>query len=1296
MKKMLVVDNTEMNKSILHEIFYSLYELIETDSSETALKLIKQYKNDISIILINEKIAHDFSSETIKRLTDEKIFENIPVILILNNDYFKIRNSFDNLYFSDVIASPVNPYIIKKRVENLVELFSHKNKLEKIVDEQTEKIIAQNKALKIQQKKMKSLNNDMIDILSTVIEYRDVESGKHIHRIRKFTEVLLRAIAEKYPKYNLTEEKINLITSASAIHDIGKIAIPDSILLCPRRLTVDEFRIIKQHTTKGCEILEQIDSIEHNEYFKYCYQICRYHHEKWDGLGYPDGLSGNDIPICAQVVSVADCYDALTSERSYKSAFTHEQAVEMIRAGACGAFSDEMMDCFSSVLPKFKKLTQEYADPNHIYNSISEEDKNCIKYDDTDHSKDIYMKMDRNDLIDAIERQKKIMLEIHKRDCKIIYKISDAVFECNIKQNAFYERKGNINKFFGHTPKNYEDLIMLLSEKCSSEYKSKFIGTFRIENVIKEALSGKEKISLECPIKTGKKTYSNVHCSVVPIMKDKELIKIYCVAIILKKNADNKDVLKIIRNYDSVTELLNYSGVCREIEDYLIHTGKSGKHLLLNISIDDFKDIENYQTEYNTKDKILYEIAKTLKNKLPNDSIIGHTSVDSFSVFIKDCPADGENAKTVENIFRELHKDYLPDKKNVRKLSFSIGVAKYPDDGESFNELFKNASRASNIAQINGKDMYLFYNSKMKENWEIKKYAAIVSENEKINLMDFEKCIIPVADSNTGKIISYDFIEVLKGSISSTSFDEIYDSVYYTTNVTALSLNSMKRIISAVYSMEQENIHIPPISIMTMFNGFDSENVINAIGEILAEFPINCRNICINITQDMFKTLNLKGLVGFIESLRNYGFKTGVYNVGMNSINMKCFTQKLFDRVTLANSFLNNIKDGIYPVELVTYLIDYFSHFGTEVYMPAEVDRETVEILTEKSSVSFGIHQNRLIKFNDFKESMQFASMMPEYPILSHETSHLVLNEKMYDDILEHTKIFIFEWIPRLDTVKFSGSFEKIYGYIPVQNDFIKNIKKSTFIHSDDIKKFLEKISLSRSEDSNEDCLIRVFNKKIQGYVWNRISFMTIKNELSVPIKIIAVCTDVSKEQDNIDVDTDIFRSVRTDYITNLYNKHAVENKIKNYIFDGGISGHHALMLVEICNFEILEQNLGSVFANAVLKETAGNIHELFRDSDIIGRGSGNRFIIFVKNINDAEKLKERAEQICSTVSNKYQSDTDDIFIVGKVGISMFPKNGGSYDELYAQALKALYYAKKSTDQNIVFANDINIELLHE
>lgn len=206
------------------------------------------------------------------------------------------------------------------------------------------------------QKEIRQVNNQVIDVLSSLVESRDLESGNHIHRIKKVTEILLKEVQRSYPEYGLDEEQIEIIVSASSMHDIGKIAIPDMILLKPGKLTEDEFELMKTHTTRGAEIINSASMIQDKRYYQCCYDICLHHHERFDGRGYPEHLSGDDISIAAQVVSVADVYDALVSKRCYKDAYSEDETVRMILNGECGCFNPKLLNCLQKSREKLKAL----------------------------------------------------------------------------------------------------------------------------------------------------------------------------------------------------------------------------------------------------------------------------------------------------------------------------------------------------------------------------------------------------------------------------------------------------------------------------------------------------------------------------------------------------------------------------------------------------------------------------------------------------------------------------------------------------------------------------------------------------------------------------------------------------------------------------------------------------------------------------------------------------------------------------------------------------------------------------
>ena len=344
----LIVDDVEMNRVILQSLFAEEYNLLEAENGAQAMMLLRQYSGQIATVLLDLIMPEKDGYQVLEEMGKDEALSRIPVIVITSDDTRDSKVRVFQMGASDIITKPFEPDVVKSRVKNIVELNRHRRHLEELVEEQSASL--------------RESNSIIIDMLSSVIEYRSLESGQHIQRIRYFTQILLEDVAKSYQEYDLDPHKIQIITDASSMHDIGKIAIPDSILNKPGRLTPQEFEVMKTHTTKGCEILSGLERLQDQEYVRYAYNICRYHHERWDGAGYPDGLRGDSIPICAQVVAVADCYDALTTDRVYKKAIPPQEAFNMILNGECGVFSPKLLECFKNVKEQFAALSRQYGD----------------------------------------------------------------------------------------------------------------------------------------------------------------------------------------------------------------------------------------------------------------------------------------------------------------------------------------------------------------------------------------------------------------------------------------------------------------------------------------------------------------------------------------------------------------------------------------------------------------------------------------------------------------------------------------------------------------------------------------------------------------------------------------------------------------------------------------------------------------------------------------------------------------------------------------------------------------------
>lgn len=337
-QQILIVDDEEINRMILDGMFSESYDTIQAFDGQDAISKLKQNPNIVLILLdIIMPVMDGF--KVLEYMKEQELLETIPVILITSET---IGDSEDKAYsygVADVIHKPFYPHIVKKRSKNIIELYQNKKNMEIRLKEQEEAILAQ-------QKEINENNEFMIDALSSVVESRSAETGEHTRRIKYYTRLLMKYVAKYFPKYGLTPSQMDLIARASVLHDIGKIGIPDAILLKPGALTDEEFELMKSHTVIGCDILKKFYRDKDSEFGRYCYEICRHHHERWDGRGYPDHLAGDEIPLSAQIVSIADVYDALISPRVYKSSYAHEVAFEMIVNGECGQFPPDILECF--------------------------------------------------------------------------------------------------------------------------------------------------------------------------------------------------------------------------------------------------------------------------------------------------------------------------------------------------------------------------------------------------------------------------------------------------------------------------------------------------------------------------------------------------------------------------------------------------------------------------------------------------------------------------------------------------------------------------------------------------------------------------------------------------------------------------------------------------------------------------------------------------------------------------------------------------------------------------------------
>ena len=344
--QILLVDDSKMNRMLLREILGDGYHILEAENGQECLETLQAEAGNIALVLLDINMPGMDGFEVLKAMNANHTIEDIPVIMISSEDSdAAIRRSYE-LGASDYVNRPFDARIVYRRVSNTIKLYAKQRRLVQMVSDQI---------------RARENNTDMlVGVLSHIVEFRNGESGAHVRHIRIITELLLHRLLEISSRYSITAEQQDMIQLASALHDIGKIGIDEKILNKPGKLTPEEFKVIQTHSMLGAKMLHDLDGFAEQPLLQTAYEIARWHHERWDGRGYPDGLKGDEIPISAQLVALADVYDALTSERCYKKAFSHEKAVQMILNGECGAFNPLLLQCLTDIQADLKEELQQH------------------------------------------------------------------------------------------------------------------------------------------------------------------------------------------------------------------------------------------------------------------------------------------------------------------------------------------------------------------------------------------------------------------------------------------------------------------------------------------------------------------------------------------------------------------------------------------------------------------------------------------------------------------------------------------------------------------------------------------------------------------------------------------------------------------------------------------------------------------------------------------------------------------------------------------------------------------------
>lgn len=672
-QKILVVDDSEMNRSILADILGEEFEVLEACDGFEAINSMRSYGVELALVLLDVVMPRMDGFEVLAMMNNYKWIQDIPVIMISAENSSSYMERAYELGATDYIQRPFDAFVVRRRAINTIMLYSKQKRLIGLVEEEI-----------YEKEKEQSL---MINILSHIVEFRNGESGLHVLHIHTMTEIILQNLLKLTDKYKLSSQEINLIATASALHDIGKIGIDDKILNKPGRFTPEEFEQMKHHSAYGAEMLDKIPFYKNEPLVRIAREICRWHHERWDGRGYPDGLKGDEIPISAQVVALADVYDALTSERVYKKAIPHETAIEMILNGECGAFNPILLDVLKWVADKIRVELRVGSVGGNSKQDIMRITREVLSHKELSVSKRT---------INLLEREREKYRFIAAMSKEIMFELyADPVTVSFFDESA--HRLGV--DMIVPNPLDDEKLINCVGKDAMIEFGE----------LIKHATHDDPIITYECEVKLDGEPR---HCRILAMTQynfneDTEAYEYVGTTGKIEDITEDYSRMKALEQaatHDSLTGLMNHAHARELISEELAQNPEK-KYILAVMDMDNFKGI-NDTYGHSAGDEALKAVSSRIQKVLPVDGVAARIGGDEFMIFWE-CGEDAE--ASAKKIFRMFN---VKLKESEAPLSMGISTT---DSSREYEELFRLADVALYEAKFTGKKRCLFYDKEMKD-----------------------------------------------------------------------------------------------------------------------------------------------------------------------------------------------------------------------------------------------------------------------------------------------------------------------------------------------------------------------------------------------------------------------------------------------------------------------------------------------------------------------------------------------------------------------------------------------------
>lgn len=667
-QKILIADDSEKNRAALAEILGEQYIVIEVGSGAETIAILQETP-DIDLLLLDTVMPEMDGLEVLAVMNRYRWIEELPVIVISAESSSAFLERAYELGAADCIHFPFEAAVIRRRVVNTLMLYAKQQQWSRLLDDQI--------------RKREKSNNLMVNILGHIVEFRNGESGLHVLHIHTVTEMLLKRLVQKTDRYPLSQTDISLISTASALHDIGKISIPDRILNKPGKLTPDEFEQIKTHAAVGENMLRELPLCQDEPLVKAAREICRWHHERYDGSGYPDGLVGDQIPISAQIVALADVYDALISQRVYKQALPHETALAMIQKGECGAFPPLLLECLEDISEDLQRELQ----------------ANTLCQNRERSSENVSVGLLCPNELPSPGRALRLLEQERAKHQFFDSLTQEVQFE--------YTATPPVVSFsdWGAAHLGVDKVVM---NPMENQRFRKVVGSKNLDYIsalIRQTSPDHPDVQCNCRVRLkGEVRWCRVICRTL-WSADQPPQFLGVIGKLVDINEEHTQMLRWRHraSYDGLTGLLNVTAsqerIQQRIQDY-----PNRRYVMLIADVDYFKTINDTRGHI-FGDQVLKSIARNLRQCIREEDIAARAGGDEFLVFLE---YDRDPSAIVERVFAGMSRDY-----EGYSISVSLGAVTTDVAGRQYKALFHRADQALYAAKFNGRNNFCFYDDTM-------------------------------------------------------------------------------------------------------------------------------------------------------------------------------------------------------------------------------------------------------------------------------------------------------------------------------------------------------------------------------------------------------------------------------------------------------------------------------------------------------------------------------------------------------------------------------------------------------